>query len=573
MHHSPLTLSLAVAFVLSASLCPNRRDAPTPLEGEPEAEELPAPVEVPPPPPPWEALELTPLDSISILTTSLLDAPEEPGEPADPGAQLFPEQYTEVPGVLTFRGNNLRDNAAYGRSNITERRLEKVWTFNTHTSTSGRKGADYKGWGGGAGWTGQPALVQWPAETRAAMNLLPQFAGDEDFVEVIQGSLNGRVYFLDLETGVPSREPTFHNLRTGASDSTFVDGGHPIKGSVSIDPRGYPILYFGQGLPEGRDFGFGAYSLLDGKRLLLLAGRDKQALRRWGAFDGSAIINRLTDTLFVAGENGLIYRVPLQTSFDPSVPSLTIDPQVERLRYAIEGTRGRKTGVETSLSVWKNLAWFADNSGGIVAFDTSSFEPIWAWYGEEADDTNASIVVEPEGDQVNLYIGGEIEYQEGRTNKAWLHRFDGLTGKAKWSVGYEARGPAQGRSSGGGIFSTPVLGKHGLDDRLFVTVAEIGPSNSGVLAAVDKATGKELWSQIIPGHGWATPVVIYDAEGKGYVVLPEFKGDLVLWDGATGAELDRLPLGTGYIEASPAFMNDMLVISTRGRAVHGIAIR
>lgn len=56
----------------------------------------------------------------------------------------------------------------------------------------------------------------------------------EDLVEVIYAALDGYIYFLDLDTGEPTR------------DALWL--GYTFKGSGSLDPRGYPILYVGSRL-------------------------------------------------------------------------------------------------------------------------------------------------------------------------------------------------------------------------------------------------------------------------------------------------------------------------------------
>ena len=58
-------------------------------------------------------------------------------------------KYTNIEGVLTFRGNNYRTAPAYGNVEIKENAFEKLWEY----STPAGKGI----WGGGSGWTGQPA--------------------------------------------------------------------------------------------------------------------------------------------------------------------------------------------------------------------------------------------------------------------------------------------------------------------------------------------------------------------------------------------------------------------------------
>ena len=54
------------------------------------------------------------------------------------------------------------------------------------------------------GWTGQPILVQWPESIKRIMNINPEFK-NPDSVEVIYPILDGNIYFLDLETGKPTR--------------------------------------------------------------------------------------------------------------------------------------------------------------------------------------------------------------------------------------------------------------------------------------------------------------------------------------------------------------------------------
>lgn len=47
-------------------------------------------------------------------------------------------KYTELEGVVTFRGNNYRDSAAYGTANVTDGKFSTVWT-NSTSGLSGRQ--------------------------------------------------------------------------------------------------------------------------------------------------------------------------------------------------------------------------------------------------------------------------------------------------------------------------------------------------------------------------------------------------------------------------------------------------
>ena len=43
----------------------------------------------------------------------------------------FSNQYTEMQGVITFRGNNYRTGGTYGVADITKKQLEKKWNITT----------------------------------------------------------------------------------------------------------------------------------------------------------------------------------------------------------------------------------------------------------------------------------------------------------------------------------------------------------------------------------------------------------------------------------------------------------
>ena len=76
----------------------------------------------------------------------------------------LPEKYTELEGVITFRGDNYRTGAAYGTAEMSNKKLTTAWT----KSTSGLSDTDGSYWSG-SGWTGQPLIVKWPEATRKNM--------------------------------------------------------------------------------------------------------------------------------------------------------------------------------------------------------------------------------------------------------------------------------------------------------------------------------------------------------------------------------------------------------------------
>ena len=75
------------------------------------------------------------------------------------------EDYTDVDGIVTFRGNSFRDNPTYGYANMTNYKLNGKWSADTGSLASGDTV-----WTG-SGWTGQPLMMKWPKEVKAHMNM------------------------------------------------------------------------------------------------------------------------------------------------------------------------------------------------------------------------------------------------------------------------------------------------------------------------------------------------------------------------------------------------------------------
>lgn len=456
------------------------------------------------------------------------------------GNNLFPLKYTDVDGILTFRGNNLRTSPSYGISNISLNKLNINWTFDTSFSS----------WGGGAGWTGQPAIVKWPKDTREIMNIKDKFRRKENFTEVIYASLDGNIYFLDLETGEQTRNP--------------IRVGNPIKGSVSIDPRGIPLLYIGEGIPEKGSIGYNIFSLIDGSKLCFINGMDEDALRGWGAFDSSALINKEADTLIEPGENGLLYIVKLNTKFDIQNKSISINPEITKYRYQISSNDYQ--GIENSTAIYKNLLYFADNGGNIQCIDLLTLKPVWTYDGK--DDTDASLVIEVDDGVPFIYSGNEVDKQ-GSKGYSYLKKINGLTGDKIWGKSYECMSIIGNDPINGGLLGTPVIGKQNTKDIIILGLARYENMNNGLVVALNKKTGDEIWKKELPNYVWSSPVDFYDRNGKTYIIQCDSIGTMYLLDGRTGAELDKINLGSN-IEASPSIFNDTAVVATRDGKIYGI---
>lgn len=450
--------------------------------------------------------------------------------------------YARLEGVTTFRGSNYRDGGAYGTIPENPKKLSVVWK---------------KSIGGldewtGVGWTGQCSLVRWPADLRAQMNITESKRNKDGLVEAIYATLDGHIYFLDMEDGEETRGAI--NIKA------------PIKGSLTVDPRGVPLLYCGQGIYEvgGKRVSCGTriWSLIDQKLLYFIDGADSKALRGWQAFDCSPLVDGATDTLLTCGENGVLYKVALNTR--QYTGSVAVEPTVSR--YVYKQTAEGKLGTENSLAVYNNYAYFATNIGIIQCVDLNTMELVWCF--DAKDDIDASIVIEPEDDGiVGLYASNELD-KRGHNGACQMFKLNALTGELLWVR--DSDSIHQNDDNGGGSFATPAVGKQELSDLVYFHVSRTVDSR-GMLYALDKQTGETVWSRSMNYYGWSSPTCLYTPSGKGYVLVGNSRGHLYLFDGLTGKQVAEAEL-SGNIEGTPAVFDDMIVVGTRASTIYGIRI-
>lgn len=476
---------------------------------------------------PWQSLQINPYPSSKNVSYSFSNSSKIFTKP-------FPQRYQTVRGILSFRSGPLRNNAVLGTPVITQEKLVKSWTFKTSALPS---------WGGGSGWTGQPSVIEWNKQEQQIMNLYPQFKSKAKLREVVYGSLDGNIYFLDIATGKKTRNPI--NIKNS------------IKGSVALDPRGYPLLYVGQGIPQSGKIGLRIYSLIDQSLLAFIPGIDSYAFRGWGAFDSSPVINREDDSMLVGGENGLVYFIKLNTKYDPKAKKIKVSPVISKYRYKQKNNSYQ--GIENSLAVYKNIAYFSDNGGGIQALDLIKKRPIWA--NNAYDDTDASIVIEDTNGTPYLYTGSEIDKQ-GTKGYARIQKINGLTGKVIWEKkvsGFSVKGD---HPVNGGVLGTPIVGTGPLKGQVIFNISRYKTINGGLLISYDTATGKEKWRLQLPNYAWSSTVAVYTKDGKAYLVQGDSVGNLYLIN-SRGEIVNKVNLGAN-IEASPIVVDQQIIVGTRG---------
>lgn len=465
----------------------------------------------------------------------------------------LPERYTELEGIITFRGDNFRTGAAYGTATVTSKTLSKAWT----QSTSGLSDTDGIYWSG-SGWTGQPLIVKWPEETRKNMSAMYDWArAKSELVEVIYATLDGHVYFYELTTGEYTRDPL--NL------------GFNYKGAGALDPRGYPILYVGSGVNSiyGKSR-VKVVNLIDNSVMFEFGHNESFANRGWHMFDSSPLVSAETDQLIYPGENGILYIIHLNTKYNEKTGELSVEPDnIVKWKYDTSRSGSQYwLGVESSAAIINNYVFLADNGGNLMCLDLNTLRLVWAQ--DILDDTNCSPVVDVEDGHPYIYISTSFHYgwRSYSTAAIPIFKIDAETGEIVWRTDYTCY-TVQDLS--GGVQGTIAVGKNNLSDMIFVPVARTPGASSGTLVALSKETGEMVWEKETSMYSWSSPVDFYDADGNGYLIYCNSGFNMYLLDGKTGEQLDYLNLG-GNIEASPAMYGNYAVVGTRAMRTYCIQV-
>jgi hypothetical protein len=445
-------------------------------------------------------------------------APEPDGTLSPPAGFGRPWS-AKVPGLLTFRGNPTR--SYYGKGPTPA--APGVRWF--HPGSGGMcsqstVGQETKTWCG-SGWTGQPAVF-----TR------------DDRQWVVFGAYDAAVHFLDGSDGAEILPP--------------FPVGDIIKGSVTVDPDGFPLVYTGS-----RDNYFHILAIDRGgaaQELWKLSATAVSPTLWNNDWDGSALV--LDDFLIEGGENSQLHVVKLNRGYGPD-GKVTVDPELvfntpgwdDQVISDLAGNRAREMSIENSVAVWGNTVYFA-NSGGLVSgWDLGPLReggtPVQTFRFWTGDDTDASIVIDEEG---FLYVSAEFERNNARGREVGqLLKLDPRVpdNPIVWSYKDQATLPA-------GFWATPAV----------LETVVINATDGGEVLALDRATGEKLWSFELPGPTWQSPVVVEDllvqgdCEGTlhGYDLSDPRVQPTQRWEVSVG----------GCIESTPALWEGRIFVGTRG---------
>ena len=357
--------------------------------------------------------------------------------------------------------------------------------------------------------------------------------------------------------------------------------GMCFKGAGTLDPRGYPLLYVGSGdeNAKGQRPRMYVVSLIDGKILYQYGHEDNLAYRKdndtWCAFDSAPLIHADTDTLIWPGENGNLYTIKLNTTYDKAAGTVSVRPDTPVLtRYLTERTNAETywCGYEASVNMVGNYLYVSENGGMFFCVDMNTMELVWAQ--DTKDDSNSSPVFERISDTEGyVYTAPSLHWTKDSNSQGVIsiYKLDAVTGQIVWEKPYNVH-TVSGVS--GGVQSSPVLGKPGsqLEGMIFYGISRTNTVDAGTLVALDTETGNELWRLDMEYYAWSSPVAVYEENGKGYIVLCDSNGTAHFIDGTTGKVENTLYLG-GLVEASPAVYENMLVVGTRLKKICGILVK
>ncbi len=451
--------------------------------------------------------------SSTIPTTTTTTKPPYTGW-VDPTSAFQPFSKAKVQGLLTFRGNPTRNYYGQGPMPAAP---HVVWKYpgEQMCRLSEDKGETTR-WCGN-GWTGQPAVFERDGRTW-----------------VVFGAYDGAVHFVDAATGQDILPPF-------PTDDI-------IKGSVSVDPDGLPLIYIGS---RDNFFRVLAIDRPVATELWKLSADAVSPVKWNNDWDGSGLV--LGDYLFEGGENSQIHIVKLNRGTGPD-GLVTVAPQL--IWHApgwddeLIGAVGSEVSIENSVAVSGNTLYFGNSGGLIQGWDIG---PILAGTGEPTrifrfwtgDDSDASVVVDEAG---QLYGGSEWERhnaQSATVGQMWKLNPAQPDNPLVWSQQDQGAEKA-------GVWGTPgIVG----DLAIYTTY-------TGRAVGLDRNTGAIRWEKKLPAPLMGSPSIV-----DGVWLQGDCAGVLHAYDVKNTAidppELWQVPLGQ-CIEATPAVWKGRIYVGTRG---------
>jgi hypothetical protein len=437
------------------------------------------------------------------------------------------QPWGKVEGLTMFRGSPTR--TYYGKGPLPAE-PQVLWRYpngdnaKPMCSFSEAEGTT-KQWCG-SGWTGQPVVWERP----------------DGITEVIFGAYDGAVHFVNAKTGKDTR-PKFQT-------------GDLIKGSVTLDPDGYPLLYFGSRDNNLRILSLDGDPTLPPKEVWRLNADIVKG--KWNNdWDGNPVV--INDMLFEGGENSWFFVVKINRSYmsdENGVKKVVVAPNIifKTPGYndeLIKNVGDEDVSIEDSVTFFGDRVYFANSGGRVLGLDIShvadGVAPIVFdfWTG---DDTDATIVVDDKG---MLYVSSELERNTARSLKlGQLMKLNPYTSGDPYIWGIHV--PKE-HFDKGGIWATPAI----FGDYLYAT------THTGKLLTIERETGTITSTEDAGFHAWSSPNVI-DGKLLIGICVPGGLRQYSLNDPAHPKMTNDMLLASGAcIESTPAIWKGQIFVGAR----------
>lgn len=434
---------------------------------------------------------------------------------ADPAGFQQPYPNAALEGLFTFRGNPSRSYYGMGPVPRTQPAVLHRFPDEPMCRSSVNLG-ETKVWCG-MGWTGQPVIAE-----------------REDRRWAIFGGYDGHIHFMDALTGE-------RILPDVVTDDI-------IKGTPTIDPDGYPLVYSGSRDNLLRVIAFDRAGQAE---VLWTVHAESVPPNLWNDdWDSSPLV--LGDYLVEGSESSRFWVIKLNRSYD-AAGKVQVAPEVVFTtpvwdQEVLAANGDEHASVESSIAVYEDTAYFGTSAGLIWGYDLSPLrsggDPTAVFRFYTAGDNDPSPVIDEEG---MLYIAGEFDRDLPRAREVGqLTKVDpsNAANPIVWAF-------QETTNVESGIYGTPAI----------VGNVVVASTDGGRLIALDRTTGFLKWELRLPGPLWASPVIVDDV-----LLLGDCDGTFHAFDisnpDVAPPELWSVELG-GCIEATPAVWDGRIYIGSR----------
>jgi outer membrane protein assembly factor BamB len=435
---------------------------------------------------------------------------------ADPAGFTKPYPNATVEGLLTFRGNPSR--SYYGAGSVTRTAPQVVHRFPDEPMCKQSVNlGETKVWCG-MGWTGQPTIS----------------VRDDGRTWAIFGGYDGHIHFMDAATG----ERILPDVETGDI----------IKGTPTVDPDGFPLVYSGS-----RDdlLRIVAFDRPGQAEVLWTLDSESVGPVMWNDdWDASPLV--IGDYLIEGSESSRFWIIKLNRTTD-AAGLVQVDPEIVFTteawdQEALASNGDEVASVESSVAMYEDTVYFGTSAGLVWGYDLSPLrdgrppERVFRFY--TGGDNDASVVVDDEG---MLYVASQFDRDLPRAREVGqLTKLDpsNEANPIVWKLDDQS-------ALKGGIYGTPGVS----GDTVYAG------TNGGRLLALDRATGAVRWQKNLPPPVWGSPVIVDDV-----LLIGDCAGGFHAFDvsdpDADPPELWSIDLG-GCVEATPAVWDGRIYIGSR----------